>query len=382
MIEKVSPLIYDCIFDLELNEQLAEFKLSDAESLLERLKVDSRLAHQRHLAFDELFTQLIDLFGALRNQAVWIKGPVVARTLYAQPYLRSSTDFDVLLMPEAAEAAIGKLEESGFVPLWNHPGECSQFGIGPVGSLEALSISPSKEFQQFFNIAFIKDGWPLVELKCDPWDKGLRAQDLKGFFERCQTFEWRRRQLLMPCVVDHLLLELTHFHKHSFVGWHWLYDIHLLVSKLSEQPQSWQELVRLCKQEDELAVSAWAGLEIAFDRLGSAVPSEVLDELAPRDCNILVSCFTLTTNTAFVWNTTSLPMLLLNACFLGDRRRKLKVLRECLLPSGEFMSNYYCGGKPLSWLAYFTCLLLHWLVLLCPGGLTRRIVGPLIWRSH
>ncbi len=380
--EKIAPLVYDRILDLELNEPVGDYSLNGAESLLDQLKADSRLAYQRHLAYERLFTQLIDLLGELGNQAVWIKGPVVARTLYAHPYLRSSTDFDVLVMPDAVGSVLGRLEDDGFFPLWNHPGECSQFGIGPVGSLEALSISPSKEFQRFLNVSLLKDGWPLVELKCDPWDKGLRTQDLKGLFERCETIEWTGRKLLTPSVVDHLLLELTHFHKHSFAGWHWLYDIHILITKLSENPESWQELVGLCKQEEELSVSAWAGLEMAFDRLSSPVPPAVLDELAPRNCGILVSSFTLTTNTCYLWNATSLPMLLLNALFLGDRRRKLGVLKECICPDEKFLRNYYCGGRTLSWVASLLCRLLHLLVLLFPGGLTRRIFGPHVWRPH
>ncbi|GEM_PF-2124712 len=379
--ERLSALLYERLCQLELAEAATGQVLSTGASLLDTLRALATRTYTLFATYDELFVKLYDELGEFQKQILWIKGPVLGRTLYAKPHFRFSVDFDLLVEPGAIDRVAERLQSGGFAIDWSDPGECHQLGTGPVGSLADLRISPSAEFEPINNISLQMSGWPHVELKCDPWNRGLKAATTERIFAGAEELVWRGRRFLYPSTVDHLLIELVHFHKHGFDGWHWLYDIHLLASKLTETPGRWQQLVERCRLEDELAASAWAGLELARETLGSPVPPEVTSALAPADAGLWGKVFTYTVSTDFLWNRTSLPMLLLNAAFLGDRARKTKVLRQCLCPSREFLSRYYGGGKQVGFWTQRLYLLAHWVVLLLPGGLARRTLGRLIWRT-
>jgi len=377
---QVINLIYDRIFEMGLAEQLAQ-RISNSDTrLFEELRASTAAAGLRFTRYNDLFVQLVDFLQDSNDAVVWIKGPVLARTLYSRPEFRISVDFDFIVKPEYAQQILHRLESEHFQPLWDASAHCHPFGTGPVGSLDNISLTPSREYEPFHDITLRRDGWPLVEVKSDPWNRGLKANELERFFDECQPVFWEGRRFLAPSVIDHLIIQLVHFHKHGFHGWHWLYDIHLLIGKISETPQLWNEFVRRCREEDT-DISAWAGLAVALDRLTSPVPIEVLDELAPSS-GALSKVLTFTVNPEFLWNAESLPMLLLNAVFLGEQKRKLRVLSECLAPSRQFLSDYYCGGAELNWWQAILLLLVHWLVLILPSGLVRITFGGLLWTQQ
>ncbi|HEY9791906.1 MAG TPA: nucleotidyltransferase family protein [Candidatus Obscuribacterales bacterium] len=378
---QIVNLIYDRIWQLGLAEQLAEHSASSDTSLFEMLRASTTAASLRSTRYNDIFLRLLDVLEDSKDAVVWIKGPVLARTLYKKPEFRISVDFDFIVKPECAQQILNRLESEHFQPLWDACGHSHPFGTGPVGSLHNISLTPSREYEPFHDITLRRDGWPLVEIKSDPWNRGLKANELDRFFGECEPVLWEGRTFFAPSVVDHLIIQLVHFHKHGFHGWHWLYDIHLLIGKISECPRLWTDFVRRCRAEGT-DISAWAGLEIARDRLASLVPTEVLDELAPSS-SMFSNVFTFTVSPEFLWNAESLPMLLLNAVFLGDQRRKVRVLLECLAPSRQFLSDYYCGGaaKLNCWRAMFL-LLVHWLVLTLPSGLVRLTFGRFLWAQR
>jgi len=374
----ICTLVYNHILELGIADELEQIELEDGSSLLSRIRefaTQSRLIYERD---NELFLALADAIEELREHAVWLKGTALARSLYDDPACRLSQDFDILIEPGKEQAVVRQLISNGFSPVWDNPGECHQFGVGPIGSLEEISLSPSKEFEFCHNLSFTRIDWPYVELKFDPLDRGLRTNDLNGFFKRTEWISWQGRDFKVPSIRDHLALSLTHFHKHGFVGWQWLYDIHLLASALNKE--SWNEVVSQCEHEG-IDLSAWAGLELSRDRLGTDVPQEVIDKLSPKKLGALSKVLTFTINTEFLWNSASLPMLLLNAAYLGDGKRKMKVLKETLFPSKSFLSKYYLGKEQMPFLLIPACLFIHWLVVLLPAGVVRRTFGLLIWRS-
>jgi hypothetical protein len=94
----------------------------------------------------------------------------------------------------------------------------------------------------------------------------------------------------------------------------------------------------------------------------------------------LMSLITLSLTPRFLWNQSSLPMLLLNAVFLGNTQRKLRALWTCLFPDREFLAAYYAPTS-LKSRPVISPLLTHWLVLALPAGVIRRTFGRTIWRE-
>lgn len=371
-------LVYEHVRELGLEPGLAPLRLSNGQPLLPALRQQAMAAPAVSARQDGMLAQLNDWLFELAGNVVWLKGPVLARTLYAHPYFRLSLDIDLLVRAGAERSVVDRLIGSGFEPVWDNPGACHQTGVGPVGTFESLAVVPCKEFQFCHNFCLTRPDWPLIELKFDPLERGLRMRELGRFFDHCRQLAWQGRTYTVPGILDHLLLELAHLHKHGFSGWAWLYDIHLLCCEVSRTPGAWAELLHRVRLEGVRA-SAWAALDLVRDRLDTPIPPVVLDELKPRATGLLPRCLTFTTNPEFLWNSASLPQLWLNICFLGDSQRKRAALGRCLLPPGDFLSRYYLNGRPLSWWMYLVVLAVHWLVLALPGGLVRRTFGRLLW---
>ena len=372
----IAALLFDRCCQLQLESAMNLIRLPDGMTLLSALKREAAVAISRFNRLDVLFSDLAHQLQDFGASIVWLKGPVLARSLYAQPYFRLSEDFDIFVSWQSRHAVIERLVRLGFKPILNDPGHCHQLGIGPVETVDELAIAPSLDFEHCHNLAMFKQNTIMLELKFDPLEQGLRMLELPRFEADSQKLSWSGGTFYAPDIADHLILELTHFHKHFFTGWQWLYDIHLLACELSKSADGWVEFVRRCRSEG-ITASAWAGLDLAADYLSTPVPPEVLRELAPQP--EAATWWTFMAGTEFLWNTTSLPELLFDALFLGNRARKLRAIKDCLFPTAEFLSQYYCRGRTVTWFSYPFVWLLHMLVLLLPGGLVRRTFGSWLW---
>lgn len=374
-------LIYQLLFELNLSETIQPLKLSNGDNLLKRIREKGAQATLDYQTMSRQLLQLIAVFGPLAECVVWLKGTSLSRSLYKQGDHRVSLDFDLVVDDEHMDQLLACLQEIGYLPIWREPGYCHQYGVGPIGSLKFLTLTPTLENEGCHNLSFRKAGAPLIDLKTHPLDTGLRMKERDRFFLEAQKVNWSHMTLLAPSTVDHLMVSLLHFHKHGFCGWGWLYDIHLLATKLGETSELWPEFVRRCQYEG-IQSSASKGLETAKFQLDTAMPEQVLSELHTWRTQFIPAAVMLATSTEFVWNCNSMPMLLLNALVMGDGRRKIRVLLLSLMPSSQFLSQYYAEGKSIVWHNYLYYLLLHWLLLFLPAGLIRRTYGRYIWKSY
>lgn len=372
-------LIYEQCMQADLSQSFAAVKIKDNLSLLDFLRERSAAALIESRDFSQRFAELLGVLGDISDHVIWLKGSSLSRLLYERPEQRLSVDFDLLVDQSVKEIVLEKLTAAGFSAIWDQPGFCHQSYVGPTGSLDALFLVPNKECEGCHNLTLTKRGWPYIELKFNPLDTGLKMKEQERFFQDRLQSSWKGLKFCAPSTIDHLLLALSHLHKHGFQGWAWLYDIHLLSASLPDAA-SWKEVVRRAYLEG-IETSVWVGLALACDRLNTVVPDFVFAELRPKYINSPYRPFLLSVSTEFIWNCNSLPMLLLNATLLGDSKRKQKVLLQMFFPTKEFLANYYAGGALIQWWNYWYYLLLHWLVLICPGGLIRRTIGPFIWHS-
>jgi Uncharacterised nucleotidyltransferase len=373
-------LLYQRICELNLTEAMQPLLLSNGKSLLLAIREKVARATLDYQTMSDQFLRLVELIDQFITHVVWLKGTSLSRSLYQQGNHRLSLDFDLVVEEAYKDELLKCFEKNGFEPIWHEPGYCHQYGVGPVGSLYSLSLTPTLENETCHNLSLKKIGWPLIDFKLHPLDTGLVMKEQYRFFVEAEKINWSGITFLAPSVIDHLMVCLLHFHKHGFCGWGWLYDIHLLATKLNEKPEQWKEFVRRCQTEG-IQTSASLGLRTAKYQLSAPVPKEVLKQLDTWQAKFLPASVMLRVSTEFVWNCNSLPMLLLNALVMGDGQRKLRVLLLSVVPSRQFISQYYAQGKSLSWHNYLFYLFLHWSLLLLPAGLIRRTYGKSIWKD-
>jgi hypothetical protein len=373
-------LIYQRICELGLAPAFSQLHTADGLLLLDRLRLRSTQALFDYSIMDNQFVQILDLLGDLTGNMIWLKGTALSRTLYDRPEQRFSVDFDVVVNRRSELQIFQCLQELGYSPMWKDGGFCHQYGVGPMNSFTDMFLVPSGECGGCHNLTFAKQGCPQIELKFNGLETGLTMVEADRFFGQARKIHWSGRQFFGPDYADHLMIELVHFHKHQFGGWGWLFDIHLLANKLSEEDGAWLEFVRRCLTEG-ITASAWKGLTMSRALLSSNIPDKVIEELKPHYSKLWQGLF-LRTSSEFIWNCNSLPMLLMNTVLVGGRRRKLKILAQLLRPSDLFLSSYYANGRTVGFINRWFYLILHWLVLALPGGLIRRSLGRLLWRPQ
>ncbi|HEY9732633.1 MAG TPA: nucleotidyltransferase family protein [Drouetiella sp.] len=347
------------------------FSLISRHAALEAIKFEK---------FDNKFVKFLDLTKALQAQLVWLKGIVTSRTCYTEPSQRLSGDFDCFLDSQFAHELHEILYEDGFRIIGADNGFCNQLGVGPVVSLDNLFLVPEDQFVPSAVMGYFKNRCPILDVKFNPLDRGLKMIELERFKSECTLVNWRGRQFLAPSLIDQLIIALTHLEKDRFLGWKQLLDIKLIAEKINETPDSWSEFVRRCRVEG-VSTACCAGLSLAQDRLGLSGVEKVIAETNVAGQGISRRLFSFTVTPLFYWNTSSLPMLFANAALADDSPRKTAVLRRSFVPRKDFLANYYFGKQNLNPLEYSLGLLLHWLVLFLPGGLIRRTFGPRLWKG-
>lgn len=325
---------------------------------------------------NQKFAHLLGVIAKFEDQVLFLKGAGLSRTVYARPEHRNYSDLDVLVRISAVQDFISTLENFGFSRL-NIPSDCNQVGAGPVADVSDLLLSPHPLFVPAAFISLMKQDWPVIDVKLSPIDRGIQVHEIDKFFADRLKINFEKEIFFVPSNLDHLIVSLHTLAKDGFTNWRTLFDIHLLSNKISEEPALWRELTRRCKLES-MEVAAWTGLTLSSEHLKTNIPSDVLTSIAPIKGLARMTSFTLPTK--FIWNSTSLPVMLLNALTSRDCLRRLTVLLSSLAPKRSFLMNYYNNRQELELKSTFTTLITHWIVLLFPGGLLRKTLGQIMWR--
>ena len=383
LLERIYTLgLRDLVSSLTYVQSANEVSASDGvwagNSLATNLQRQSAIEISRYDDFDDKFVTLLDGLECMGQSVVWPKGISLSRSLYGEPFHRSSGDFDCILRQQDAAEFVRLCSSLDYALLRGDPGFCNQLEVGPTSSLAELFASPSPSMTPSAVFGLSKNGWPLIDPKFNPLDRGLACKELERFFDNAKKLQWRNRTVQVPCFVDHLLITLVHSEKDRFHGWKSLIDIDLLAQQVGRE-NGWTEFVRRCQAEG-VTLSAWSGLYLVRDRFGTVIPNEVITELMPSQKNLSIY-FTFAVEPLYYWNCSSLLTLSLNAAFTADRRNKIPALRRAFFPSRDFLALYYCNKQKLSIIEAWVCLMLHWLVLILPGLLVRKSFGQAFWRA-
>jgi Uncharacterised nucleotidyltransferase len=192
------------------------------------------------------------------------KGAHLAFTVYPSPDRRPRVDTDLLIKESDRDAAKQCLRRIGYLPAMRVTGDvafgqCQYWRVDRSGAAHTIDLH---------------------------W----RVANPKAFGGRVTYDELRRtavaipqlgRNAFAPSTIYALLIACLHRTAHHADAPRliWLYDIHLLASRLSER--EWLSLVEIATDRGIAPVVA-AGLEHALEALPTPVPREVVDRLRSR----------------------------------------------------------------------------------------------------
>jgi hypothetical protein len=328
---------------------------------------------------DKHFLRALDALGDLGDRVVWIKGIAAARSVYPRVEYRVHGDADCVVRNENFQQVIERLCEKVGYGAACSSGFCNQIGCGPTAEITDLILSPSNNLTQASPVSLTApNGAGMIDVKVNPFCRGLPMSEIERFYSQSLTCDWKGRKVRIPTLIDQLIITLLNLvERERFENWRCLYDVHLLVTKINESPKLWQEFLR-CARAEGIELTTWAGLALSIDHFNSPVPPPVMQELKPQHTNAALFILAFIVHPEFVWNSSSLPSMCLSSLISTDRKRRYRALWSAFSPSKDFLTQYYCRPKQIPWMI---CLVLHWLIIVLPGGMVRRTFGPIIWPS-
>lgn len=382
--ENLPGLLYERICLLELSNEFSKHKNNANQDLLAKLRAIAIDASLKTDLFEKTFAEINQCLGKLNTKVVWTKGAVMSRLVYERQEYRDSVDFDCIVEESQIDIVLEAFSKLGFKLKLDHPGYCNQFGVGPTGKVTDLFLKPHIQWEGCHSLTLERPNTPYVEIKFNPLESGLKMYTLNNFFAQSRLIKREQYSFWVPSIADHLLLQLVHWHKHGFQGWGWAYDINLLCQILNTESQnsagqnsedkssgnSWQDFIELCKIE-HCQLSAWVGLTICQNKVKAQIPKEVLDALKPASIPLFPLSLRTAVSPESLWNCNGLPQMLLNAVANENLANRLTIIGKSFFPDKEFLKAYYGQSDKSPNYAYY--LALHWLLLIFPAGLIRRL---------
>jgi hypothetical protein len=380
---ELTGFVLESIYILKLENRFRSLTVNHHGSEVDLLTLITRQSALEAIKFEKFekkFAGFLDITTRFNDRIIWLKGIVTSRTCYSDPAYRLSGDFDCYVNPIDFPELFQILTDNQFCVITGDTGFCNQLGVGPVGEISDVFLAPSDEFVPSAVCGLYRNRWPLLDIKVNPLDRGLRMVELGRFEKDVVSVHWRETKFSAPDILDQLMIALIHFEKDRFIGWKQLLDIKLLSEKINETQSLWDEFIRRCHVEG-VSTACSAGLSLARERLELQDIDQVIERLSPRNEGLLRRLLTFTVTPLFYWNTSSALMLYANAKLSEDSARKMHALTNSLWPSKQFLSKYYFAGKRLNLLSYTLAIILHWLILFLPGGVVRRSFGKLLWKQ-
>jgi hypothetical protein len=219
------------------------------------------------LGIDAELDRLIRAFGGKGVPTIVLKGPALARTIYARRALRPYGDIDLTFQERHHEVALRTLIEHGYVE--------RPYAAEDARRKRAGHICGGAGFHRMFESA---DRRVLVEVHTDPLQLGLRPT--------CEAARWRRAvpvpglpaaSMLGP--EDQVVQLSTHVHKHGFERLIWLKDLDALL-RVHQGRLDWS-LVESVAGAEGVRPSVWYSLLLTQLLLDAPVPVAQLNRLRP-----------------------------------------------------------------------------------------------------
>ena len=298
-----------------------EIGILDAHGMLSIVYAYSRIGALRGEAIRAAATEALrladlrDALAALEAHGVVpliVKGTALAYSLYETPELRPRSDTDLLIAPDDLDAVRAALAPLGFTERLTSGDELgvrqrSFERVDRFGVLHADDVH-----LDIANPALVA--------------RALTYEEMRG---RAMPLPRLAPNVLAPAIVDSLLYACIHrvVHHHSSDRLMWLYDVHLLVERLSaaEREEFWaraaeRRVITICRRTLEDARDWFGGFDLA-----AAAPAVTGDE----------------PSAAFLDRERRRGAVLKDELAALTWRQKLKRLRQLAFPPAAFMRQSF-----------------------------------------
>ena len=312
----IAPFLDGAIVSYHLEE------LVPLSCRLQLRKVRAQVLRRNLLLLLEL-KRVLGYLSTLGVEAIPIKGPVLAETLYEDLSLRPTSDIDILVKPGDLPVCRQALASLGYKCLDLHSEEGHPFHDPPY----YLAGSPGL----------------FLELHRALSHDGLVPLDLKAMWERAGYASVDGGRMLTLSPEDNLLFLAYHLTKHVHGPLRWLCDVAQLLERY-ETSLDWPYIVRALPSTGTKNF-LYFSLARARRLLGAPIPTSVLEAIAPRGPRRFL-----------------LDLVADDQAFLGLRRRlraERLGLAHCLMHTGvrrvgqAYMRHLLSDGRGPAWWALF-----------------------------
>ncbi len=266
---------WPAVADLAVRHRVATYVLRSSaradvplpDAAREQLSGESLTAHAQVMLLESELKRVLGRFVANHIPVVVLKGPALARTLYAEPSLRPFSDLDLTVHPADDERAAVALTSSGYTELLHDADNSRPARTGQVpecGTYHRQFAGPGDRV--------------LIELHREPLQLGLEPV--------CEAERWDRAVpipglpgALMLGLEDQLMQLSVHAHKHGFNRLIWFKDLDLLLRQHTGRV-NWTLVAEVARREG-IQASVWWALQLTHAVLATPLPSAVA-QLAPR----------------------------------------------------------------------------------------------------
>ena len=287
----------------------------------------------RHQA---LLKQVLALLAGMGVQPVLFKGTALAYSLYPGPALRSRGDTDLIVSLVDRVRVAEALEDLGFLHEAGVSGDFISYQAsftltGASGSSHSLDlhwrINNSQLLARLFSYEELRArAQALPELS----PHAFAASPVDALLLACMHRAGHKQS---PYYMD----GVAHYSGDRLI---WIYDIHLLARKLTQD--EWHEFMGLATQK-ELRAVCLEGLALAQTCFSTPIANEVIEGLAQHNHPEPIAQYMESSAVRRLW---------LDFCAIDGWRGKLGLLTENLFPPASYMHQKYrdAGSAWLPWL--------------------------------
>lgn len=222
----------------------------------EALRRESQSSAARAIRVHALLLRSVDALAAVGVVPVLLKGTALARRLYPEPFLRATTDVDLLVASGEVERASRALEGLGLKRAAERPGHGGEHS-------HHLEFHGTAGVVELHHRALVGYG---LALESEPLLVHAQEAELEGRRVRYLRAE---EELVYLCshASNHLLQRLS-----------WLFDVKLLLR--AHPGLRWYRVADVARAT-AFSHLAWYALEATHRLLGAPMPEDVLALMAP-----------------------------------------------------------------------------------------------------
>ena len=300
--------------------QLRRGILSGAPKTVEQTLATAAVQHaivEQRLAAE--LTSVVDALARAGIPSLLMKGAALAYTCYPHPCLRPRTDTDLVVRHEDAAAVWRVFEALGY--------EAPNMTRGDL-----LLHQRSYEKTDRLGIRHLYDvHWkiaaPHAVANLMSWEElQANAVPVPALGTHARAIG-NVHALVTACV--HRMAH--HYGDASLI---WLYDIHLLASRLDAN--EWNRLLSVCEHAAAAAMCAH-GLSEAHERFGTIAPADLLETLRARGDD----------SARRFGGGRMIDVLISDLKALPDWRQRLQLVREHVLPPADYIRRLYGVRSPV-----------------------------------